>query len=278
MSLGYVVLLMIVCALCRCVIFKKRDINPIAALIPILNKYKLGKLTGNKRLGLISGILISIFHLVFLFNFGLELWIIDQYAYTIKQPYNTIDDSQVEAIVTENIANLAIFSKYLLIVSATAALIFWCMMMWRFTMQHDKSPWWILLWAFIPAIPYVYFAFSSIIVIDGKKYIMQKIELDKVDKVDKINKYSSKLNKSTKSNKNDKNTESSMFNDFKEKINKIIEKNRAERLKEMRERGLLDDENDTLKDELVNEENDSEESTDNIIKLDNATSKRRSKR
>lgn len=250
MSLGYIILLTTLCMFCRCIIFKKRDINPICGLIPILNKYKLGTLVGSKRLGLITGILISIFHIAFLFAFGLELWIIDNYAYSVKQPYNTTDNSQIEAMVPTSIANLAMFSKYLLIAIATAALIFWCMLMWRFTIQHDKSPWWILLWAAIPAIPYIYFMFSSIVIIDGKKYVIQKVEFDKINTTNKITKSSnSKKSKKSNSNKTTNSNESNVFNTFKEKINTIRETNRAKKLEEIK---LLQEEKEEISEENSN--------------------------
>ena len=50
--------------------------------------------------------------------------------------------------------------------------------MWKFTIQQNRNPWWIMLWAIIPVIPYIVFANSSNVVIDGKKYVFKKVEVE----------------------------------------------------------------------------------------------------
>lgn len=178
MTLGLVLILTIICAFCRFIIFKKRDIRGVTALIPGYNKYKIGKLVGNKRLGIANGIAHVVFQLFFIFCFTYELWIIQNYATEIKIPANGITESAIQVNVPQSVANIAIGSKYVLIGLAVITMILWCMMMWKFTMQHKRNPWWIILWACIPVIPYIYFAYiNDVVSIDGKRYKLQKVEV-----------------------------------------------------------------------------------------------------
>ena len=50
MTLGLILALYAACAVCRAIIFSKRDVKPIWAFVPGVNKYKLGKLSGCKKL------------------------------------------------------------------------------------------------------------------------------------------------------------------------------------------------------------------------------------
>lgn len=177
-SLGSILAMTAICFVCKAIIFARRDIKSIWAFIPFINRYKLGKLTGSKRLAILHTILHPLFIFVFCASFGFELWIIKNYSYAIQIPEDGIDMSKIQVAVPQDIATFAVWSKYLLIFSAAIDLVVWCIMMWKFTIQHDKNPWWILLWAVIPAIPYATFAASSTVVIDGKRYTTKRIEVN----------------------------------------------------------------------------------------------------
>lgn len=178
MSLGTIMFFQIICLICRCIMFKKRDLTIKKALIPGVNKYWLGKLVKSKKLGIANGIAHTVFWLYFCVCFGIELWIMQNYAAYITVPTNDSAFSQVHVSLPENIANLAIWSKYVLIAVGVVTIILWCMMMWKFTIQHKRNPWWICLWAVIPVIPYIYFAsISDVVSIDGKRYSLQKVEI-----------------------------------------------------------------------------------------------------
>lgn len=180
MDLGTVMLFQIICLICRCIIFKKRDISIKRALMPAVNKYWLGKLVKSKKLGIMNAIAHTVFWLSFWFCFGLEMWIIQNYAAYIKVPTDNNAFSQIQVSLPPDIANLAVWSKYILIAIGIATIIFWCIMMWKFTIQHKRNPWWICLWTVIPIIPYIYFAsISDVVSIDGKRYSLQKVEIKK---------------------------------------------------------------------------------------------------
>ena len=178
MPIGILTILLIVCLICRCIIFSKRGIKCRNAFIPGYNKYKLGLAGGCKKwICILNGIIHPILHIFFIVCFYIEFWIIQNYSTeaTISQDLST--DSRIYVSVPQNIANIAIWSKYILIAIAVIALILWCVMMWKFTMTNKKSPWWILLWAAIPAIPYCYFAATKDFTVDGKRYKMERVEI-----------------------------------------------------------------------------------------------------
>lgn len=178
MTLGFILALCVICTICRAIIFKKHDIKPLWAFIPIANKYKLGKMIGSKRLGILNAILHPLTQLTFLFCFGYEIWIIKEYSQTIKVPVDGFSDSAIDVLVPNDVAFIAVWSKYFLIAVAAISIIVWCIMMWKLTMQQERNPWWIMIWAIIPAIAYIFFAASSTVIVNGKKYITKKIEIE----------------------------------------------------------------------------------------------------
>lgn len=182
MTIGFIMALVCVCIACRCIIFKKHEVKWIWGLVPGANKYKLGKIVNSKKLGLAVAITHVLLAITFTLCFGFEIWIIKTYTATIKIPVKDTTISKVEVVVPKDVANLAVWSKYVLIIIAAIALILWCILMWKFTIRHDRNPWWIMLWAIIPVIPYIAFASSQTVVIDGKKYKLQKVEITEEDK------------------------------------------------------------------------------------------------
>jgi len=158
--------------------FKKRDLSVKKAMLPGVNKYWIGRLVGNKKLGIANGIAQVGFWTYFWACFGYEIWLIQNYATYVTVPTDNNAFSRVEVALPENLANIAIWSKYILIAFAVVTIILWCIMMWKFTIQHKRNPWWICLWAVIPVIPYIYFAYiSDVVSIDGKRYSIQKVEI-----------------------------------------------------------------------------------------------------
>ncbi len=178
MTIGAVFILTIICAVCRAIMFYKRGIPVKQAFIPGFNKYKLGKSVGCKKLAIANGISHVVFWLYFAFCFGYEIWIMQTYAYAITLPSSEGEFSTVEVQVPTTIGTIAVATKYVLIAFALITLVLWCMMMWQFTMKHKKNPWWIILWAVIPVIPYIYFtAINDFVATDGKRYTVQKVEI-----------------------------------------------------------------------------------------------------
>ena len=178
MELGIILVFMCISAVCRYFIFKKRDIKGWYAFIPGVNKYKLGMLVKSKKLAIANSIMHVLFWIYFCMCLSLEVWIISKYAVRVTNSFDTNKISSIQVNVPESIANIAIWSKYILIALAIITLVVWCMMMWKFTIQHKRNPWWIILWAVIPVIPYIYFAsISDVVAIDGKRYSIKKVEI-----------------------------------------------------------------------------------------------------
>lgn len=170
-----IILMWTIDALARCIIFKKRDIKWWKALIPGYNKYLLGKLSDNKRLGKINMILVPFTIIYFLACFLFETWIIKSYSYQVIIPYQASQASQISVKVPDYIANVAIYSKYALIILVVIAMVYWTKLMYNFTKLHQKSNWLVLFWALCPPISYIYFAITKDTYINGKLYTMERV-------------------------------------------------------------------------------------------------------
>ena len=166
-------LIIFTCCFGRCIMFKNRDVKWWIALIPGVNKYFLGKMSGSKKLGIINGIIIPLWYAGLIGIYQFEVWIIQNYYYQAQ-----VDDylnGRILVIVPENIKNWIIFLKYAMIVLSVLTVVVWSWMMLKFSQLHKKSNWWIILWAVCPAIGYAYFAFYDLISIDGKLYTLKKV-------------------------------------------------------------------------------------------------------
>ena len=177
MEIGFVILLLFICVFCRCLIFRKNNIKTIWAILPIVNKYKFGQIVKSKKLGILNAIFSVLTASIFIFCLGYEIWIIKNYSQYAAIPTDGVSSTKIEVLVPQDVANIAIWSKYALIIIVTAYLILWAMMMWRFTIQQDRNPWWILCWTLVPVVAYIAFAISNYVVIDGKKYNLVKEEV-----------------------------------------------------------------------------------------------------
>ena len=174
MPIGIIAVLSIICMICRGIIFKKRDYKWWYTLIPGLNKYKLGKLVNSKKLGITNGILHVITYLAITYYIGLEFYMI-YHASAVHVP--TDGSSVVSIEIPKYLAQMAIITRYCIIAIGIITMIFWCMMMWKFTIQQKRNPWWIILWSVVPVIPYIFFAASPDVVINGKHYRLQRVEV-----------------------------------------------------------------------------------------------------
>ena len=172
-----VTILVLTSIICKCIVFSKHQIKWYKALIPGYNKYLIGKFIEKKKLGLVNAILIPLTKIYLFLCYGFELWIIDKYAVSVQIPATetTKAMTRIEVYVPKNIADAAIISKYILLGLVFIAIIFWSIMMYKFTRKHNKTGWWIVLWAFVPAIPFLYFAISSTTIVDGKIVKIKKV-------------------------------------------------------------------------------------------------------
>ena len=174
----------IICAISRCVIFKKRDVRWWQGIIPFYSVYKMGKICNAKKLGLINAISQAVLAIYFFFCFGFELYLVSEYTMNIDAQTFT----QAYVVVPENIANIAIWSKYILVAMTAIAFGFWCMLSWQIIKVHQKNSWWILIWAIIPTISYAALAVSNDVYIDGKLYTSERVLSNKIVKSDDTSK------------------------------------------------------------------------------------------
>lgn len=256
MKVGFLLAIIAVCVICRAIIFKKHEINPIWSFIPIVNKYKLGKLTGSKLLAKLNAIVHPLFFLSFSFSLGLELWIMTEYAYSIQIPKDGTSDSVIQVSVPQEVANVDVWSKYILIAVAVVALVVWCITMWKYTIQHEANPWWILLWAVIPVIPYIAFAASSKTVINGKLYTTKKVEIGDIPK---------KKNKNTKIETSEDEVDAETEDNNVINLSKNNKKSNKSKKHKNRIAKIHKIKNDIVKDTNDDIEEDTEEVEDNTI-------------
>ena len=169
----------IICIICRCIIFNRRDIAWQKALIPGYNKLIIGKLAGVPRVSIIVAVSQFLSVGLYIFSVLYDMWIINTYSSDLHIPYDENIDSYIDLTVPSKVANISNYSKYILIITLLFTMIVWCILMWNFTIKQCKSPWWVILWLIAPVIPYIYFALSSkIISFDGKKYTLKRVELN----------------------------------------------------------------------------------------------------
>lgn len=165
-----IITLFVACIICKSVIFNKHKEKWWKAIIPGYNYYILGKLGNSPKLGKVNMFLIPLSKIYFYFCYYFQLWIIKNYAVQAKVPYNNAMQMKIEVILPEKLAKFVIAKDYALIVVVTITLIIWSKMMFTYTKTHEKSGWWVILWAFIPLIPFIYFAISKTVYVDGKIY------------------------------------------------------------------------------------------------------------
>ena len=95
MGLGAFLIVTIISAICRGIIFYKRDIKWWKALVPGVNKYMLGKLVKSKKLAISNAIVQTIFWTYFIACFSFELWMMMKYSSQIQVPKNGASKSVI---------------------------------------------------------------------------------------------------------------------------------------------------------------------------------------
>lgn len=197
MTIELTLISMLTCTICLAIIFKKRDVSPIWAFIPIANMTKFGKLVDSKKLGIATGIFKFLSRLIYIFVLGFEIYLMTEYAETATVPADALLDSTVEVAVPTTIAYTLIVARYAQIIITAVSIILFSILAWKFTIQHDRNPWWIMLWATASVIPYIVFAASSTVVIDGKQYTTTRVETKSTNKSIKTKEKKNKKDKKT---------------------------------------------------------------------------------
>lgn len=173
-----IILLSIICIVCRCVVFERQDIKWWKSFIPAYNKFLIGKIAGAKKVGLVTAIMIPFAKLYLLFCYLFEYYLIQNYATEVKIPYDNTVASQIQVVIPKDkayLANIAIYSKYLLIVIYVVALIMWFILMRRYIKQQKKSTWLLVISVICPVIVFFYFAISKTFMVEDKEYTMKRV-------------------------------------------------------------------------------------------------------
>ena len=149
---------LLACTIIRCVLFYKREQGWWKALVPFYNKRVLGNLCDSKKLGTIVSFISFIFYLTVFLAISIEFYILDSLNnITLSEieieTFNIYDYVSVEAISANSV------SKLFLLGIAILYFIVWAILMRKFSEKNTSSTWWMLLWALVPIVPYVYFSF-----------------------------------------------------------------------------------------------------------------------
>ena len=158
----------IICIGARCVIFKQRDVRWWKALIPAYNKYILGKLANQKKLGIFNAIAQPILYSLLFVAYFYELWIMNNFQ------VNLYDANRIIVEIPDSARIIILTLRYSVIILAAITIFVWSFMMYKFSSMHGKSSWWIIMWAICPAVGFSYFALSDDVYIDNKHYRLKK--------------------------------------------------------------------------------------------------------
>ena len=145
----------IICIIARVKIFWDRQEKGWKALIPFYNKYVLGKIIDNKKIGII----VSIFEFLFIGIISLCIYI--EYIILEKIPYTItdIDNFNLTDYVPQSLLTSNSIFKILLIIIAVLYFISWVILTYKFSDKQNSNTWWMLAWAIIPVVPYIHYAY-----------------------------------------------------------------------------------------------------------------------
>ena len=173
-----IILLSTICIVCRCVVFERQEIKWWKSFVPAYNKYLIGKIAGAKKVGIVSAIIIPFAKIFLVLCYLFEYYIIQNFATSVKVPYDNTVASQIQVVIPKDkayLANIAIYSKYLLIVIYVVALIMWFILMRRYIKQQKKSTWLLVISVICPVIVFFYFAISKTFMVEDKEYTMKRV-------------------------------------------------------------------------------------------------------
>lgn len=140
----------IVDTILRGILFNEIGIKWWKAIIPLYNKFVLGKEVEDSSLGLILAILTPIFYTYYIFCLGVEMFILRTYS-----TQATIGDTtKLEVLVPKSVATLSLYTKYWLLVFIVGMVALWLGLMYKFSKKYTKK-WSTILWI-IPPIGYLY--------------------------------------------------------------------------------------------------------------------------
>ena len=182
----FIFIAFIICIIARVKIFKDRYERGWKALVPFYNKYIFGKLIDNKKLGLIVSICNALFIGLICICVYIEYEILDKLPYTIEDvdTFNILDYVPQSLLTSNNVF------KILLLISAVAYFVTWVILTYKFSAKQNSNTWWMLAWAIIPVVPYIYYAYiyNTVYLTDKGLVQFQKMEVQIEEKTKKKSK------------------------------------------------------------------------------------------
>lgn len=174
-----ILICLVICIVARAIIFNRSGIKWWKSLIPMYNKYLLGKMTGHKLLGIINAFWLPFMYAMSVFFMIMNIQLAAQYDpnFKILADGTFVMSQSVE--VPDNVAHWVLAVNYIYIAIVALAVILWDMLMWQLIKYEDKNPWWIVMWTLCPAIAYTAFAFSSVWTVNGQTFKLEPVPVKK---------------------------------------------------------------------------------------------------
>ena len=175
-----ILIILITCTILRAVIFNQRGEKPWKAVIPLYNKYILGKLSDTKKLGIITAIFCALTYIILILSYSIELMML-----SLIPSGTEFSNESFSEYIPDTLTNANDASKILLLLVAIIFVFSWSLMMRKFSEKNKANTWWIIGWAISPIICYIYFIFihkyfytidKEIIVYTKNNIVMENIE------------------------------------------------------------------------------------------------------
>lgn len=164
-------ILMLACLMLRGMLFHQREEKWYKTLIPGYNKYVLGKLTENKKLGLVAGISHAMFHILFLVYIVIVLVMMEEGTALIA-------NGEFYVLTNRTLLNVI---QYVWLAFALIAWVTWTWLMRNFSMKQKSSSWWMFMWAICPTLAYIYFVcIRKTVFIPSKGLVEREVSYRKV--------------------------------------------------------------------------------------------------
>ena len=152
----FLTVILITCTILRAFLFNQRGEKPWKALIPLYNKYILGKLSDSKKLGIITTIFCALTYIAALFSYYVELMML-----SLIPSGTDFSTAKVKDYIPDDLVAINDASKIIMLIFAIIFILSWSLMMRQFSEKNNANTWWILGWAICPIISYIYFIFIN---------------------------------------------------------------------------------------------------------------------
>lgn len=149
-------IILAICVVLRGILFVQRGEKFLLTIVPWYNKYVIGRLCEQKKLGIATAISSALFYLILFGNTVIEYLIIDSVS---GLTIDTEDPSSINLseYVPKELLNYNEIIKAAVFISAILYFVLWVILMYKFTVMNDASTWWFIVWGIAPIISYIYF-------------------------------------------------------------------------------------------------------------------------